>query len=133
MPTSLWVGAYKPFWGPHLAPGGVSRPFPVFCLLCLSEHGITLHPSLLSSQFSPTHEPEKPDLNHLAVGNQDGPGLEKRVGSAISVISNAVEGTSPWLRVLASAGGPGLGTGAIPNSQPHTSDDSSLGVSIRGQ
>ncbi|KFQ63225.1 Sodium channel protein type 2 subunit alpha, partial [Pelecanus crispus] len=29
--------------------------------------------------------------NHLTVGNQDGPGLEKRVGSAISVVSNAVE------------------------------------------
>ncbi|KAK4808374.1 hypothetical protein QYF61_002611 [Mycteria americana] len=41
--------------------------------------------------FNPTNEPEKSDHNHLAVGNQDGPGLEKRVGSAISVISNAVE------------------------------------------
>ncbi|XP_050767569.1 sodium channel protein type 4 subunit alpha [Gymnogyps californianus] len=41
--------------------------------------------------FNPTNEPEKSDRNHLTVGNQDGPGLEKRVGSAISVISNAVE------------------------------------------
>ncbi|XP_009642504.1 sodium channel protein type 4 subunit alpha [Egretta garzetta] len=41
--------------------------------------------------FNPTNEPEKSDHNHLTVGNQDGPGLEKRVGSAISVISNAVE------------------------------------------
>lgn len=96
MPTLLWVGSYKAFWGAHLALRGLSRPFPVFCLLCLSEHGITLHPSLLSSQFNSTHELEKPDLNHLTVGNQDGPGLEKRVGSAISVISNAVEGMSCW-------------------------------------
>ncbi|XP_074972950.1 sodium channel protein type 4 subunit alpha [Phalacrocorax aristotelis] len=41
--------------------------------------------------FNPTNEPEKSDHNHLTVGNQDGPGLEKRVGSAISVISNTVE------------------------------------------
>uniref|UniRef100_A0A669Q449 Sodium channel protein n=1 Tax=Phasianus colchicus TaxID=9054 RepID=A0A669Q449_PHACC len=37
------------------------------------------------------NEPEKSDSNHLTVGNQDGPGLEKRVGSAISVISNTME------------------------------------------
>ncbi|KAM6042564.1 sodium channel protein type 4 subunit alpha [Theristicus caerulescens] len=41
--------------------------------------------------FNPTNEPEKSDHNHLTVGNQDGPGLEKRVGSTISVISNTVE------------------------------------------
>ncbi|XP_009462915.1 PREDICTED: sodium channel protein type 4 subunit alpha [Nipponia nippon] len=41
--------------------------------------------------FNPTNEPEKSDHNHLTVSNQDGPGLEKRVGSAISVISNTVE------------------------------------------
>ncbi|KAM6189989.1 sodium channel protein type 4 subunit alpha [Sarcoramphus papa] len=41
--------------------------------------------------FNPTNEPEKSDHSHLTVGNQDGPGLEKRVGSAISVISNAME------------------------------------------
>ncbi|XP_059725400.1 sodium channel protein type 4 subunit alpha isoform X1 [Haemorhous mexicanus] len=52
---------------------------------------ITLQRSDTVVDFNPTHEPEKPDLNHLTVGNQDGPGLEKRVGSAISVISNAVE------------------------------------------
>lgn len=97
----------------HLAMGWVLQTFlgsppytqgslhttPCF-LPALSEHGITLHPSLLSSQFNPTYESEKPDLNHLTVGNQDGPGLEKRVGSAISVISNAVEGMSHWILSL---------------------------------
>ncbi|XP_068852378.1 sodium channel protein type 4 subunit alpha [Aphelocoma coerulescens] len=52
---------------------------------------ITLQRSDTVIDFNPTYEPEKSDLNHLAVGNQEGPGLEKRVGSAISVISNAVE------------------------------------------
>ncbi|TRZ09477.1 hypothetical protein HGM15179_017628 [Zosterops borbonicus] len=52
---------------------------------------ITLQRSNTVVDFNPTYESEKPDLNHLTVGNQDGPGLEKRVGSAISVISNAVE------------------------------------------
>nr|XP_021151261.1 sodium channel protein type 4 subunit alpha [Columba livia] len=41
--------------------------------------------------FNQTNDLEKSDHNHLTVGNQDGPGLEKRVGSAISVISNTVE------------------------------------------
>uniref|UniRef100_A0A8B9FI39 Sodium channel protein n=1 Tax=Amazona collaria TaxID=241587 RepID=A0A8B9FI39_9PSIT len=41
--------------------------------------------------FNPVNELEKPDHNHLSVGNQDGPGLEKRVGSTVSVLSNAVE------------------------------------------
>ncbi|XP_019135475.2 sodium channel protein type 4 subunit alpha [Corvus cornix cornix] len=52
---------------------------------------ITLQRSNTVIDFNPTYEPEKSDLNHLTVGNQEGPGLEKRVGSAISVISNAVE------------------------------------------
>ncbi|XP_064030740.1 sodium channel protein type 4 subunit alpha isoform X2 [Pogoniulus pusillus] len=52
---------------------------------------IKLERSATVVDFNPTYEPEKSDHNHLAVGNQDGPGLEKRVGSAISVISNAVE------------------------------------------
>ncbi|KAM6334236.1 LOW QUALITY PROTEIN: sodium channel protein type 4 subunit alpha [Alca torda] len=52
---------------------------------------VVLERSATVIDFNPTHEPEKSDHNHLAVGDQDGPGLEKRVGSAISVISNAVE------------------------------------------
>ncbi|KAJ7427817.1 hypothetical protein WISP_03671 [Willisornis vidua] len=52
---------------------------------------ITLQRSDTVIDFNPTFDAEKPDHNHLTVGNQDGPGLEKRVGSAISVISNAVE------------------------------------------
>ncbi|KAM4756649.1 sodium channel protein type 4 subunit alpha [Cyanocitta cristata] len=52
---------------------------------------ITLQRSDTVIDFNPTYEPEKSDLNHLTVGNQEGPGLEKRVGSAISVISNTVE------------------------------------------
>ncbi|XP_048170612.1 sodium channel protein type 4 subunit alpha [Corvus hawaiiensis] len=52
---------------------------------------ITLQRSNTVIDFNPTYEPEKSDLSHLTVGNQEGPGLEKRVGSAISVISNAVE------------------------------------------
>ncbi|NWI76070.1 SCN2A protein, partial [Dryoscopus gambensis] len=52
---------------------------------------ITLQRSDTVVDFNPAYEPEKLDLNHLTVGNQDGPGLEKRVGSAVSVISNAVE------------------------------------------
>uniref|UniRef100_A0A672UPC9 Sodium channel protein n=1 Tax=Strigops habroptila TaxID=2489341 RepID=A0A672UPC9_STRHB len=41
--------------------------------------------------FNPANDPEKPDHNHLAADNLDVPGLEKRVGSAASVLSNAVE------------------------------------------
>ncbi|XP_051496239.1 sodium channel protein type 4 subunit alpha isoform X1 [Apus apus] len=52
---------------------------------------LVLQRSATIIQFNPPNEPEKPDHNHLTVGNQDGPGLEKRVGSAISVISNTVE------------------------------------------
>ncbi|KAM9215118.1 sodium channel protein type 4 subunit alpha [Leptosomus discolor] len=52
---------------------------------------VVLQRSATVVDFKPTNELEKSDHNHLAVGNQDGPGLEKRVGSAISVISNAVE------------------------------------------
>ncbi|XP_063210560.1 sodium channel protein type 4 subunit alpha isoform X2 [Chroicocephalus ridibundus] len=52
---------------------------------------VVLERSATVVDFNPTPEPEKSDHNHLTVGNQDGPGLEKRVGSAISVISNAVE------------------------------------------
>ncbi|XP_010115173.1 PREDICTED: sodium channel protein type 4 subunit alpha [Chlamydotis macqueenii] len=52
---------------------------------------VVLERSATVVEFNPTNEPEKSDRNHLTVGNQDGPGLEKRVGSAISVISNAVE------------------------------------------
>uniref|UniRef100_A0A663MWB5 Sodium channel protein n=1 Tax=Athene cunicularia TaxID=194338 RepID=A0A663MWB5_ATHCN len=52
---------------------------------------VVLQRSATVIDFNPTNEPEKSDHNHLTVGNQDGPGLEKRVGSAISVISNAVE------------------------------------------
>ncbi|XP_074418088.1 sodium channel protein type 4 subunit alpha [Larus michahellis] len=52
---------------------------------------VVLERSATVIDFNPTPEPEKSDHNHLTVGNQDGPGLEKRVGSAISVISNAVE------------------------------------------
>ncbi|XP_068023304.1 LOW QUALITY PROTEIN: sodium channel protein type 4 subunit alpha [Melanerpes formicivorus] len=52
---------------------------------------IRLERSATMIEFNPTCEAERSDHNHLAVGNQDGPGLEKRVGSAISVISNAVE------------------------------------------
>uniref|UniRef100_A0A8C8B4I9 Sodium channel protein n=1 Tax=Otus sunia TaxID=257818 RepID=A0A8C8B4I9_9STRI len=52
---------------------------------------VVLERSATVIDFNPTNEPEKSDHNHLTVGNQDGPGLEKRVGSAISVISNAVE------------------------------------------
>lgn len=68
--------------------------------------------ALLSLQFKPVNNLEKPDHNHLSVGNQDGPGLEKRVGSAASVLSNAVEGKPcPSLGALV-----GLGCSA------HTSD-----------
>ncbi|KAM6107906.1 sodium channel protein type 4 subunit alpha [Pterocles gutturalis] len=52
---------------------------------------VVLQRSATVIDFNPTNEPEKSDHNHLTVGNQDGPGLEKRVGSAISVLSNAVE------------------------------------------
>ncbi|XP_074783137.1 sodium channel protein type 4 subunit alpha [Athene noctua] len=52
---------------------------------------VVLQRSATVIDFNPTNEAEKSDHNHLTVGNQDGPGLEKRVGSAISVISNAVE------------------------------------------
>ncbi|KAM6238587.1 sodium channel protein type 4 subunit alpha [Porphyrio hochstetteri] len=52
---------------------------------------VVLERSATVVDFNPTNELEKSDHNHLTVGNQDGPGLEKRVGSAISVISNAVE------------------------------------------
>ncbi|KAM6312162.1 sodium channel protein type 4 subunit alpha [Podargus strigoides] len=52
---------------------------------------VVLERSATVIEFHPTNEPEKSDHNHLTVGNQDGPGLEKRAGSAISVISNAVE------------------------------------------
>lgn len=105
-PPRFGLGPTSLFGVPTLHPEVPPDHSLFSVLLCLSEHGITLHPSLLSSQFNPTYESEKPDLNHLTVGNQDGPGLEKRVGSAISVISNAVEGMSCWVRVLVSAGGP---------------------------
>ncbi|XP_048373453.1 sodium channel protein type 4 subunit alpha [Sphaerodactylus townsendi] len=36
-------------------------------------------------------EPVKPDQNHLQVGNQDGPGLQKRAESALSIVSNTLE------------------------------------------
>ncbi|XP_059686445.1 sodium channel protein type 4 subunit alpha [Gavia stellata] len=52
---------------------------------------VVLERSATVIDFNPANEPEKSDHNHLTVGNQDGPGLEKRVGSTISVISNAVE------------------------------------------
>ncbi|XP_069642839.1 sodium channel protein type 4 subunit alpha isoform X2 [Haliaeetus albicilla] len=52
---------------------------------------IKLERSATVIDFNPGNEPEKSDHNHLAAGNQDGPGLEKRVGSAISVISNTME------------------------------------------
>nr|XP_013800482.1 PREDICTED: sodium channel protein type 4 subunit alpha-like [Apteryx mantelli mantelli] len=52
---------------------------------------VMLERSATVIDFNPANEAEKSDHNHLAVGSQDGPGLEKRVGSAISVISNAVE------------------------------------------
>ncbi|XP_061872685.1 sodium channel protein type 4 subunit alpha-like [Colius striatus] len=52
---------------------------------------VVLQRSATVMDFNPTNEPEKTDHNHLTVGNQDGPGLEKRAGSAISVISNAME------------------------------------------
>ncbi|XP_068274829.1 sodium channel protein type 4 subunit alpha isoform X2 [Nyctibius grandis] len=52
---------------------------------------VVLERSATVVDFNPTNEREKSDNNHLTVGNRDGPGLEKRVGSAISVISNAVE------------------------------------------
>nr|XP_009683652.1 PREDICTED: sodium channel protein type 4 subunit alpha [Struthio camelus australis] len=50
-----------------------------------------LQRSAMVVDFNPANEAEKSDHNHLPVGSQDGPGLEKRVGSAVSVISNAVE------------------------------------------
>ncbi|XP_076212696.1 sodium channel protein type 4 subunit alpha [Aptenodytes patagonicus] len=52
---------------------------------------VVLERSATVINFNPTNETEKSDHNHLTMGNQDGPGLEKRVGSAISVISNTVE------------------------------------------
>nr|XP_047903745.1 sodium channel protein type 4 subunit alpha isoform X2 [Anser cygnoides] len=52
---------------------------------------VVLERSATVIEFNPGNEAEKSNHNHLTVGNQDGPGLEKRVGSAISVISNAVE------------------------------------------
>ncbi|XP_040392961.1 sodium channel protein type 4 subunit alpha [Cygnus olor] len=52
---------------------------------------VVLERSATVIEFNPGNETEKSNHNHLTVGNQDGPGLEKRVGSAISVISNAVE------------------------------------------
>uniref|UniRef100_A0A8V5H3C6 Sodium channel protein n=1 Tax=Melopsittacus undulatus TaxID=13146 RepID=A0A8V5H3C6_MELUD len=52
---------------------------------------VVLQRSATVVDFNPVNDLEKPDHNHLSVGNQDGPGLEKRVGSAISVLSNAVE------------------------------------------
>ncbi|KAM9657449.1 sodium channel protein type 4 subunit alpha isoform 1-T1 [Morphnus guianensis] len=52
---------------------------------------IKLERSATVIDCNPSNEPEKSDHNHLTVGNQDGPGLEKRVGSAISVISNTME------------------------------------------
>uniref|UniRef100_A0A8C0BHE7 Sodium channel protein n=1 Tax=Buteo japonicus TaxID=224669 RepID=A0A8C0BHE7_9AVES len=52
---------------------------------------IKLERSATVIDFNPGNEQEKSDHNHLTVGNQDGPGLEKRVGSAISVISNTME------------------------------------------
>ncbi|XP_048782694.1 sodium channel protein type 4 subunit alpha [Lagopus muta] len=52
---------------------------------------VVLQRSATVIEFNPANEPEKSDSNHLTVGNQDGPGLEKRVGSAISVISNTME------------------------------------------
>ncbi|KAM8988556.1 sodium channel protein type 4 subunit alpha isoform 1-T1 [Ara ararauna] len=52
---------------------------------------VVLQRSATVVDFNPVNELEKPDHNHLSVGNQDGPGLEKRVGSTISVLSNAVE------------------------------------------
>ncbi|XP_042693435.1 sodium channel protein type 4 subunit alpha [Centrocercus urophasianus] len=52
---------------------------------------VVLQRSATVIEFNPANEPEKSDSNHLTIGNQDGPGLEKRVGSAISVISNTME------------------------------------------
>uniref|UniRef100_A0A8C2UAQ2 Sodium channel protein n=1 Tax=Coturnix japonica TaxID=93934 RepID=A0A8C2UAQ2_COTJA len=52
---------------------------------------VVLQRSATVIEFNPANEPEKSDSNHLTVGNPDGPGLEKRVGSAISVISNTME------------------------------------------
>ncbi|XP_032058577.1 sodium channel protein type 4 subunit alpha [Aythya fuligula] len=52
---------------------------------------VVLERSATVIEFNPGNETEKSDYNHLTVGNQDGPGLEKRVGSAISVISNTME------------------------------------------
>nr|XP_010298392.1 PREDICTED: sodium channel protein type 4 subunit alpha [Balearica regulorum gibbericeps] len=52
---------------------------------------VVLERSATVIEFNPTNKPEKSNHNHLTVGKQDGPGLEKRVGSAVSVISNAVE------------------------------------------
>uniref|UniRef100_A0A8V0ZVT0 Sodium channel protein n=1 Tax=Gallus gallus TaxID=9031 RepID=A0A8V0ZVT0_CHICK len=52
---------------------------------------VVLQRSATVIEFNPANETEKSDSNHLTVGNQDGPGLEKRVGSAVSVISNTME------------------------------------------
>ncbi|XP_075299486.1 sodium channel protein type 4 subunit alpha isoform X1 [Opisthocomus hoazin] len=52
---------------------------------------VMLERSATVIEFNPANEPEKSDHNHLSVGNQDGPGLEKRVGSAVSVVSNTME------------------------------------------
>ncbi|XP_031412911.1 sodium channel protein type 4 subunit alpha isoform X1 [Meleagris gallopavo] len=52
---------------------------------------VVLQRSATVIEFNPANETEKSGSNHLTVGNQDGPGLEKRVGSAVSVISNTME------------------------------------------
>ncbi|XP_010226082.1 PREDICTED: sodium channel protein type 4 subunit alpha [Tinamus guttatus] len=52
---------------------------------------VVLERSATVIDFNPTNEAEKADRNHLTVGSQDVSGLEKRVGSAVSVLSNAVE------------------------------------------
>lgn len=102
MPSLLWTlqAFLQPTCISHVAPPGLSKPCPSFLFarslttLNTLQRSAFIPCDLLSFQFNQTNDLEKSDHNHLTVGNQDGPGLEKRVGSAISVISNTVEGTS---------------------------------------
>uniref|UniRef100_A0A8D0H470 Sodium channel protein n=1 Tax=Sphenodon punctatus TaxID=8508 RepID=A0A8D0H470_SPHPU len=56
---------------------------------------VMLERSATVDETSSLDEPDKPDHNHLYVGNQDGPGLQKRAESTLSVVSNAMEGNLP--------------------------------------
>ncbi|XP_015273726.1 PREDICTED: sodium channel protein type 4 subunit alpha [Gekko japonicus] len=52
---------------------------------------VVLERSATIDESDPSEGPVKSDQNHLQVGNQDGAGLQKRAGSALSVVSNTLD------------------------------------------